>query len=121
LVYANPLTAPLWRTVGDSILVRAEVCVYHSRLSTAGALHWEQFDVQVGGFFFLTLGYTWGVFNVFANTFRLFLYWSATPCASKFTIFGTFSVHHMLVFVLSPSSSNSFVQLHIYISLTDHW
>lgn len=64
----------------------------YSELSAAGDFHHqEEYDVHVGGFFFLALESTWNYFSVcFLTHFYTFALSSKFHIASKFTIYSGF-------------------------------
>lgn len=90
-----------------------------SGLLASGVLPREDQDVHVGASFFLTLGFTWGLFCMFAN---MFSHLSFPPLVCSSTLHPnllqlvTFICVRCYFFVLFATRKTSFVQLRSFFS-----
>lgn len=110
--------ADLGPRVGGFSLVVVLVGCYGVSLGS-GVLCWEEYNIHVDGFFFLTLGSTWGHFMFPSTFFQLCL--SSWLCSSTLHLNLLYMlpfpyVKYFFIFFVSPKPI--FVHLQICISLT---
>lgn len=95
----------------------------YSELSASGVLGREEYHADVDGFFLLSLGSTWGHFDMFPNTL-LHLTLSSLVCTStlhpKVLQMFPFTNVRYYFFVLFVTPKTSLTQLQVCVSLTGH-